>query len=52
MQQQQRRQEDEQRQAELRREGNAQGGGLIGVGRTLYEGDKDYNRGSLNPKLR
>ena len=52
VQQQQRRQEDEQRQAELRRERNAQGGGLIGVGRTLYEGDKDYNRGSLNPKLR
>ena len=52
VQQQQRRWEDEQRQAELRRERNAQGGGLIGVGRTLYEGDKDYNRGSLNPKLR
>lgn len=27
-------------------------GGLFGVGRTLMPGDKDYNRGSLNPKLR
>ena len=27
-------------------------GGLLGVGRTLMPGDKDYNRGSLNPKLR
>ena len=52
VQQQQRREEDEQRQAELRRERSAQGGGVIGIGRTLYEGDKDYNRGSLNPKLR
>ena len=40
------------RQAELRRERGAQGGGLIGLGRTLHEGDKDYNRGSLNPKMR
>ena len=27
-------------------------GGIFGVGRTLMPGDKDYNRGSLNPKLR
>jgi len=26
-------------------------GGLFGIGRTLMPGDKDYNRGSLNPKL-
>jgi len=25
-------------------------GGLFGVGRTVLPGDKDYNRGSLNPK--
>ena len=30
----------------------ADGATVIGIGRTLYEGDKDYNRGSLNPKLR
>ena len=44
--------DQEVRQAELRRERGAQGGGLIGMGRTLHEGDKDYNRGSLNPKMR
>ncbi len=28
-------------------------GGLLGTfGRTIMPGDKDYNRGSLNPKLR
>lgn len=27
-------------------------GGVFGIGRTLMPGDKDYNRGSLNPKLR
>ncbi len=27
-------------------------GGLLGIGRTVMPGDKDYNRGSLNPKLR
>lgn len=27
-------------------------GGLFGIGRTLMPGDKEYNRGSLNPKLR
>lgn len=27
-------------------------GGLFGVGRTIMPGDKDYNRGSLNPKQR
>jgi hypothetical protein len=27
-------------------------GGLFGVGRVILPGDKDYNRGSLNPKLR
>ncbi len=26
-------------------------GGLFGVGRIIMPGDKDYNRGSLNPKL-
>jgi hypothetical protein len=40
------------RQAELKRERGAQGGGVIGLGRTIYEGERDYNRGSLNPKLR
>lgn len=27
-------------------------GGVFGVGRMIMPGDKDYNRGSLNPKLR
>ena len=27
-------------------------GGVFGVGRTILPGDKDYNRGSLNPKAR
>ena len=27
-------------------------GGLFGFGRRVQEGDKDYNRGSLNPKTR
>jgi hypothetical protein len=27
-------------------------GGVFGVGRTVMPGDKDYNRGSLNPKFR
>lgn len=27
-------------------------GGLFGIGRTLLPGDKDYNRGTLNPKQR
>jgi len=27
-------------------------GGLFGVGRLVMPGDKDYNRGSLNPKAR
>ena len=44
--------QNEQRQVELKRERNAQGGGLLGLGRTVYEGDKDYNRGTLNPKMR
>jgi hypothetical protein len=26
-------------------------GGILGIGKTLMPGDKDYNRGSLNPKL-
>ena len=26
-------------------------GGLFGFGRIILPGDKDYNRGSLNPKL-
>jgi len=43
---------EEVRAAEIKRERAAQGGGQLGLGRTIYEGDKDYNRGSLNPKLR
>jgi hypothetical protein len=35
-------------QAETSREQRAQGG-LFGIGRKIYEGDKDYNRGTLNP---
>lgn len=27
-------------------------GGFFGFGRRIQEGDKDYNRGSLNPKTR
>lgn len=27
-------------------------GGIFGIGRTVMPGDKDYNRGTLNPKLR
>ncbi|HKO87337.1 MAG TPA: hypothetical protein VJU83_02355 [Burkholderiales bacterium] len=27
-------------------------GGLAGFGRTIKPGDKDYNRGTLNPKAR
>ena len=44
--------QEEVRKAEVTRERNAQGGGKIGLGRTIYEGDPDYNRGSLNPKLK
>jgi hypothetical protein len=36
---------------ELERERSAQGG-WFGFGRKVYEGDKDYNRGSLNPNRR
>jgi hypothetical protein len=36
---------------ELERERAAQGG-WFGFGRKVYEGDKDYNRGSLNPTRR
>ena len=52
VQQEARRQEQVQREAEIKRERSAQGGGLLGLGRTIYEGEKDYNRGSLNPKTR
>lgn len=31
---------------------DSQGGVFGGVGRIIMPGDKDYNRGSLNPKLR
>ena len=31
---------------------DAQGGVFGGVGRVIMPGDKDYNRGSLNPKMR
>jgi hypothetical protein len=44
--------QEEVKQVELKRERSAQGGGQLGLGRTLYEGDKDYNRGSMNPKLK
>jgi hypothetical protein len=44
--------QEEVRQAEIKRERGAQGGGVLGIGRTVYEGDKDYNRGTLNPKIR
>jgi hypothetical protein len=27
-------------------------GGWLGLGRTIMPGDKDYNRGTLNPKMR
>ncbi len=27
-------------------------GGVLGLGRLIMPGDKDYNRGSLNPKAR
>jgi hypothetical protein len=36
---------------ELDRERKAQGG-WFGLGRKIYEGDKDYNRGTLNPARR
>jgi len=39
------------REAELDRERSSQGG-FLGIGRRVYEGDKDYNRGSLNPNRR
>ena len=31
---------------------DAQGGVFGDLGRTIMPGDKDYNRGSLNPKMR
>lgn len=37
--------------SEAARERSSQGG-FLGLGRRVYEGDKDYNRGSLNPKTR
>ena len=36
---------------ELARERSGQGG-FLGFGRRIQEGDKDYNRGTLNPKMR
>jgi hypothetical protein len=39
------------REAEIARERNSQGG-WFGIGRTIPPGDKDYNRGSLNPNRR
>ena len=39
------------REAEVERERAAQGG-WFGIGRKVYEGDKDYNRGTLNPVRR
>jgi hypothetical protein len=37
--------------AEIARERSSQGG-FFGIGRRIQEGDKDYNRGTLNPKMR
>ena len=39
------------RRVEDAREAGAQGG-FLGIGRKVYPGDRDYNRGSLNPKTR
>ena len=39
------------REAEAERERGAQGG-WFGIGRKIHEGDKDYNRGTLNPARR
>ena len=39
------------REAEAEKERNSQGG-WFGIGRKIPEGDKDYNRGSLNPNRR
>lgn len=39
------------RDAEAERERSGQGG-WFGIGRKVYEGDKDYNRGTLNPVRR
>lgn len=36
---------------EDRRKAGAQGG-WFGIGRRIHEGERDYNRGSLNPKLK
>lgn len=41
----------EERRVEDERERGSQGG-FLGFGRRVYEGDKDYNRGSLNPNRR
>lgn len=41
----------ENHQAEEARERGAQGG-LFGIGRKIHPGDRDYNRGSLNPNRR
>ena len=40
-----------QRSAADQRERESQGG-LFGIGRRIYPGDPDYNRGSLNPNRR
>lgn len=37
--------------AEVARDRSSQGG-FLGIGRRVYEGDKEFNRGSLNPKMR
>ena len=37
--------------AQTERERSSQGG-FLGIGRRIYPGDKDYNRGSLNPARR
>jgi len=39
------------REAELERERSSQGG-WFGIGRRVQEGDRDYNRGTLNPARR
>ncbi len=44
--------QEEAQKVENDRERNAQGFSMFGLGRKIYPGDPDFNRGSLNPKLR
>jgi hypothetical protein len=38
--------------AEMRERERGSQGGWFGLGRRVYEGDKEYNRGTLNPARR